>query len=253
MYQDSFDWALRLENRENKYLSRDFRESQRRFEKEYRAWQSQIRERVKDAKAAGIHPLYAIGAVQGFSPSAMGTGSPTTTAAPTMDVVGNVRSDPVAALSRGSSYGERKRAAQEERARIAYEHRLQYERTKSAINVDNAQAEMYRSQAAKNRQEMMSSGAGRSMSDVEIQPDRPVAGSKKDKSVTAGIHPKGSRIYIGNDIYGNPMYTLGSSQSTSIEEDLGAKARDWEAKYRRWTQRRFESKWLPGNRYDPNK
>lgn len=137
-----------------------------------------IRWRVQDGLKAGVHPLYAIGAnVPSFSPVMSGAG----------DDFGNAVDDAVDVISGKTS---------EERAL----RQAQLAVLQSQIGENDARADYFRSEAARNKQAALAStpvpGSIGSLipGQVKGKPDEQISTAINDSSVTAGTHA-GMREY----------------------------------------------------------
>lgn len=168
-----------------------------------------IRWRVEDAKAAGLHPLYALGAqIPSYSP---------------------VHNEAPAQISEmGQNIGRAVQATQtaQERVRSALELQL----LRSQINETDARAGLAASEAARNLQSAGQS-AGIGMVDdfppvpegVHVvgqhvnKPGTSYIGSEKDDSVSASVSPMWGRFQIGKNIEIVLPGGLGGDASEALE------------------------------------
>lgn len=140
-----------------------------------------IRWRVEDAKAAGIHPLYAIGGnVPSYTPT--------------------VSSVPEHMASLGQNIGRAMGAAMTSEERELHQMNLAVMR--SQLRENDARASYYESEAARvsqaNRASSPFPGAAGYITDlVNTQPDKMVSSRRSDPSVGAGIHPAMREYVVG--------------------------------------------------------
>lgn len=114
-----------------------------------------VQRRVADAKKAGVHPLFALGASVGASPTTQYGGGDISAAG---DALG-------AAVDKAMSYKSRK-GAQAKNEQVLDS---QIRRNEAAAQADQAQAGYYDAQAARIRQQGASQGRDQNVSDIEGQ------------------------------------------------------------------------------------
>lgn len=183
--------AGRKEGRE--YRSREAQRFQAELAAQKEFAQHGIRWRVEDAKAAGLHPLYALGAnLPSYSPtfsSGVGGGS-------------SVASD-MASLGQSISG-----AIQTKEAREAQQ--LSLELLRSQIGETDARRDYYSSEAARARQaagvtpnfprsEQFQDVPG-TVGRVQVDPASVISRSHTDDSMTAGVNPAWSRFRLAPDL-----------------------------------------------------
>ena len=96
------------------------------------------------------------------------------------------------------------------------------------------------SEAARARSREMISKDVSPVGAVKVVPSEQKSRSRVDRAQEAGNPPGYARPQIGTYENGNPIYGIGSSQSTSIEEDIGAWWRWARGKARRNARRRAD-------------
>lgn len=115
----------------NKAAKKANRQAQQQFDQQM---DHSVRRRVEDAKRAGIHPLYALGASSGASPTIMAG----------QHSSGSGISDAAAAIGSGlaqsSQHKQDTRAAELERIRLLELNAAQIQAQKASANADNALA-----------------------------------------------------------------------------------------------------------------
>jgi len=201
-----------------------------------------IQNRVRDARNAGIHPLYALGMSANVSP---------TTFVPGQSPGGNAS---IAGFGAGESAGygaavgalgrvassravnrKNTKLIEREQQRLEETHKAQLDNYKSRTALNEAEAHAVRSAAAREAQKVNQTGSGR-VPDVEKVPDVQIA-TKKGGLRTAGVHAPARDYYVGKDDEGNKILIPGALESGGIDEHAGTWAMLGLGKAEKWRRR----------------
>lgn len=165
-----------------------------------------IRWRVKDAKAAGLHPLYAIGA----NPS---QATPITVGTP--DFSGGGSDGPDLSKFFQESGQQNSRSALTDEQKL--EQQLRIAELSSRVKKDDAIAAYYDSLAGTERQKQawgsVPSTPGASTGAVQFKPDEVVSADPQNPSLVAGKHPAMTRYNIGGGNIELPYSSEGPAES----------------------------------------
>lgn len=162
-----------------------------------KSWKQRLQFLVQDAKAAGIHPLAALGASANYSPNFTTTGS--------------AAGDGLQALGLNlEQIGAEAEAKRRSGVSDAFqERRLALEERKLAASgeMDAAQAAYWNSMTALNKQRLAALGRDALNGNLfEMVPAQVTPSSKEDSSVQAGpSRPFNVPITYGEDEYGKPL------------------------------------------------
>lgn len=151
----------------------DHQEKENRIEREMAREFAQhgVRWKVEDAKAAGLHPLYAVGA----------SGA---TYSPSISTGGGV-GEAISRMGQNISRGVYASATKEEREK----HDLELAVLRSTVGENDARANYYNSEAARNAQTANASKPIPMPDQIKPKPDEQVSHRSSDASQGAGTHP----------------------------------------------------------------
>lgn len=200
--------------------------------------QQGIRWKVADAKAAGLHPLAALGAqTNSFSPIAVGA-----VAQPDYSIsnaVSDMGQDISRAVAAHQSKAERARELERQQAINSANQKLSLERHQLDVTNMGLQNELLKAQIAKMRGQVgpglpsyLSTGSrgGRTVSDptsptgaIEIVPSQVISANPNVSSVEAGVGPGFRTSRIGGDRTG-VLYDFPNEQLSQGLESMGAPA-----------------------------
>jgi hypothetical protein len=185
----------------NKWNRRQLRFAQKQFRYQRKTNKVAIRRQVKDAKAAGLHPLYALGHSQSTSPVSFIPGQ-----TPQGNMAASGLGAASAAIGSGVSQAGSQISAAFDPVRIAQANALNASATR-----DEAQAALALSQATRTAQEAnvtqdvplvkdpvtgdLSPAAGR----IQGKPSEIISSQKGDASTTAGKKPAFMEVIVGQD------------------------------------------------------
>lgn len=167
------------------------------LQNEYDAWiknmypiqQRQIQDRVTDAKAAGLHPLFALGQPSANLPSFSAGGVPQGGGSsmpniPGQSVTGSHKGDKLLAMGNAL---------------------MAYEQNKANAELTNVQADYYRSLIKKTESDMAATGTSVPPGSVNVVPREQVAHKPTRPDIAAGSPAFFSDYVIGHDKFGNPI------------------------------------------------
>jgi hypothetical protein len=225
------EWQNSQRKAQNKVDERRFQQTMRFNERQnlrkHYEWQREIRNRVTDAKAAGIHPLYALGTGGGYSPVSMSAG---TSAIPSGAVTGADLSTTDSDILRGiggvaeffASEKERKR----QRSAANRRDRVDLELKKSQAELNYAEALKAQSEATRLKsramtQQDISVGTAETYATGETQkvPAKITTSAPGKPGETAGKEPAW-RTYTLND--GTKVYKPNVDDLDLMQVLLGA-------------------------------
>lgn len=193
-------------------------------------WQAKhkIQHAVNDAKRAGIHPLYALGA-SGATPAASPAFSPGGASSPGVSAVAydsGGRGLDYTNIGRAAENIYRGRQAKKDAARLAINaqqlHDLEVRERMSRIGLNDAEATKLQSEAARGRQEVNNQPESVAMGAVELKPAEQV--TKKRQGIEAGLNPAYAEVEL-------PDGTIIRGPGTKLKEmleDAGAIVTGWQ-------------------------
>lgn len=211
-----------------------------------------IRWRVADAKAAGVHPLYALGAqTHSFSPMSVGDRP---------NVLGEMGQDISSAIARGQSQEERRQELARQtfrQAELDQMNRETHAANLRGLELANANTELRNAALFQQLNAPTQTGPGMpnaisspvrtpEVEAIEIQPSKITSRSRFDSSSTAGSHPGNDRVEIAPNEWvrlptteqGERMEGLGEFWKAVLAPYFwfrGEHGADWD---RRWNARR---------------
>ena len=176
------------------------------YEQQKEFAQHGIRWKVEDAKAAGLHPLHALGgSTASYSPSmAIADVQPTSAAS---SAIGGFLANSGQQNSRSALSDEQK-----------LEQQLRIAELSSRVKKDDAIAAYYASLAGTERQKQMwgsiPSGTGSPMiGNVQYKPDEVISAKRENPSITAGDHPSMASYNVGGTTVQLPYSSEGPAES----------------------------------------
>ena len=189
------DWTRKEYNRTNLWNNKNFDEAKRQYTD---ATRYAIQNKVKDAKAAGLHPLYALGASSSVSPNVPMSGSgQIPNFMPSQQTTGSGPRDIAASMVAGQkAYGAIKPSA----LSVA-----QLRAVNASASLDEAQATLALSQAARTAQTQTPTNDAALVDRILNKPSEVISTQKGRPGTVAGQHAAFKEIVVGKNRDGSPL------------------------------------------------